>query len=112
MTLLAAFQTLLFRYTSQDDIPVGTSVANHNQVETERLVGLFTNTLVLRTNLSGDPTFRELVRRIREVTLEAFAHQDLPFEKLVEELPSQRELSHSPLFQVMFLLQHGPTANL
>src|SRR5215213_3103607 len=112
MTLLAAFQTLLFRYTSQADIPVGTSVTNHNHVDTERLVGLFTNTLVLRTYLSGDPTFRELLQRVREVTLEDFAHQDLPFEKLVEELQPQRELSHSPLFQVMLLLQHGPAANL
>ena len=112
MTLLAAFQTLLFRYTSQDDIAVGTSVANHGNVETERLVGLFTNTLVLRSDLSGNPSFTELLSRVREMTLEAFAHQDLPFEKLVEELQPQRELSHSPLFQVMLLLQHGPTANL
>jgi amino acid adenylation domain-containing protein len=112
MTLLAAFQTLLLRYTAQDDIPVGTSITNHARVETEPLVGLFSNTLVLRTDLSGNPSFRELLRRVREVTLEAYAHQDLPFEKLVEELQPQRELSHSPLFQVMFVLQHGPAANL
>ncbi|HJP91739.1 MAG TPA: amino acid adenylation domain-containing protein [Pyrinomonadaceae bacterium] len=112
MTLLAAFQTFLFRYTAQDDIAVGTSITNHNQVETERLIGLFINTLVLRTDLLGNPSFRQLLQRVREVTLEAYAHQDLPFEKLVEELQPERELSHSPLFQVMFLLQNGPTASL
>ncbi|HEV8169289.1 MAG TPA: condensation domain-containing protein, partial [Pyrinomonadaceae bacterium] len=112
MTLLAAFQTLLFRYTDQADIAVGTSVTNHGRVETEPLIGLFTNTLVLRTDLSGKPRFRELLQRVREVTLEAFAHQDLPFERLVEELQPERDLSRSPLFQVMFLLQHGPAANL
>ena len=112
MTLLAAFQTLLFRYTGQSDIAVGTSITNHGRVETEPLIGLFTNTLVLRTDLSHKPGFRELLRRVREVTLEAFAHQDLPFEKLVEELQPERDLSRSPLFQVMFLFQHGPAANL
>jgi amino acid adenylation domain-containing protein len=112
MTLLAAFQTLLHRYTAQADITVGTSIANRNRVETEQLIGIFINTLVLRTDLSGNPGFRELMQRVREVTLEAYAHQDLPFEKLVEELQPERELSHSPLFQVMFVLQNAPAATL
>ena len=112
MTLLAAFQALLLRYTAQEDITVGTSVTNRSRVETEPLIGIFINTLVLRTDLAGDPSFRKLLRRVREVTLEAYAHQDLPFEKLVEELQPERELSHSPLFQVMFVLQNEPAATL
>ena len=84
MTLLAAFATLLYRYTGQEDILVGSSIANRNSVETEGLIGCFVNTLVLRTDLSGNPSFRELLRRVRDVTLGAYAHQDLPFEKLVE----------------------------
>jgi amino acid adenylation domain-containing protein len=112
MTLLAAFQTLLYRYTAQEEITVGTSITNRSRVETEPLIGIFVNTLVLRTDLSGNPSFRELLRRVREVTLEAYAHQDLPFEKLVEELQPERELSHSPLFQVMFVLQNAPAATL
>jgi amino acid adenylation domain-containing protein len=112
MTLLAAFQTLLYRYTAQEEITVGTSITNRSRVETEPLIGIFINTLVLRTDLSGNPSFRELLRRVREVTLEAYVHQDLPFEKLVEELQPERELSHSPLFQVMFVLQNAPAVTL
>ena len=108
MTLLAAFQTLLHRYTGQDDIIVGSPIANRNQLEIERLIGFFVNTLVLRTDLSGNPTFRELLKRVREVALGAFVHQDLPFEKLVEELRVSRDLSYNPLFQVMFVLQNAP----
>ncbi|WP_341530410.1 amino acid adenylation domain-containing protein [Nostoc sp. UHCC 0302] len=108
MTLLAAFNTLLYRYTAQKDILVGSSIANRNRAELEGLLGLFVNNLVLRNNLSGNPTFRELLGRVREVTLNAYAHQDLPFEKLVEELQPERDLSRNPLFQVMFILQNAP----
>ena len=101
MTLLAALQTLLHRYTGQDDIIVGSPTANRNQSELEGLIGLFLNMLVLRTDLSGNPTFRELLGRVREVTLGAYANQDAPFEKLVEVLQPSRDLSRSPLFQVM-----------
>lgn len=86
MTLLAAFQTFLYRYTGQEDIIVGTPIAGRNQVEAEGLIGFFVNTLALRTYLSGNPSFQELLGRVREVALGAYAHQDLPFEKLVEEL--------------------------
>ncbi|RMF36691.1 MAG: non-ribosomal peptide synthetase, partial [Chloroflexi bacterium] len=105
MLLLAAFQTLLHRYTGQDDISVGTPIANRNRAEIEGLIGYFANTLVLRTDLSGDPPFRELLKRVREVALGAYAHQDLPFEMLVDALQPERDLSHTPLFQVMFVLQ-------
>ncbi|MCG3161078.1 MAG: Linear gramicidin synthase subunit D [Acidobacteria bacterium] len=105
MTLLAAFKTLLLRYTGQEDILVGTVVANRNRAEIEPLIGFFVNTLALRGDLSGDPSFRELLGRVREMTLGAYAHQDLPFEKLVGEIQPDRDLSHAPLFQVAFQLR-------
>lgn len=108
MLLLAAFQALLHRYTGQDDFIVGTPVANRNRSELEEMIGLFANTLALRADLSGSPTFRNLLHRVRETTLGALAHQDLPFEKLVEELQPARDLSRTPLFQVMFALQQAP----
>jgi amino acid adenylation domain-containing protein len=108
MTLLAAFKVLLQCYTRQDDLVVGTPVANRNRLEIEGLIGFFVNALVLRTDLSGNPSFRELVRRVRKVCVDAYAHQDLPFERLVEELHIERDLSRNPLFQVMFVLQNAP----
>ncbi len=108
MTLLAAFKTLLYRYSGQDDILVGSAIANRNRKEIESLIGFFVNTLVLRTNLSNNPTFRELLGRVRETTLAAYAHQDVPFEQLVEELQPPRDTSHTPVFQVMFVLQNAP----
>ncbi len=104
MTFLAAFMVLLQRYTSQDDLVIGTPVANRNRLETEGLIGFFVNALVLRTDLSGNPSFRELLGRVREVCLGAYGHQDLPFDRLVEVLQVKRELSRNPLFQVMFVL--------
>ena len=110
MTLLAGFQALLHRYTAQHDILVGSPIANRTQTATESLIGFFVNTLVLRANFHGDPTFRDIVRQSREVCLAAYAHQDVPFEKLVEELQPDRDLSHSPLFQVAFVYQSQPVA--
>jgi amino acid adenylation domain-containing protein len=112
MTLLTAFNILLHRYSGQDDILVGTPVANRNLPELENLIGVFINTVVLRINLFGDPGFHELLRRVREVSLEAYAHQDLPFEKLVEELNPKRDLSRTPIFQVVFNLQNSPMPKL
>ena len=108
MTLLAAFKVLLHCYTRQDDVIVGTPVANRNRLEIEGLIGFFVNALVLRTDLSGNPNFRELLRRVRKVCVDAYAHQDLPFERLVDELHIERDLSRNPLFQVMFVLQNAP----
>src|SRR5215831_19273094 len=108
MTLLAAFQLLLHRYTDQDDIVVGSLIANRNRVETEGLIGFFVNTLVLRTDFSGNPSFRELLERVRAVALGAYSHQDLPFEKLLEALQPPRDLSRTPLFQALFVLQNTP----
>ena len=108
MTLLAAFKILLHRYTGQSEIVVGSSIANRNRLETKELIGLFVNTLVMRIDLSGDPSFKELLEQVRKVTLEAYANQDLPFEMLVEELQPQRDLSRNPLFQVMFAFQNTP----
>jgi acyl carrier protein len=108
MLLLAAWQTLLHRYTHQDDIVVGADMANRNRRETEDLIGFFVNMLVMRTDLSGDPTFRELLARVREVAFGAYAHQDLPFEKLVEEMGVERDLARNPLFQVVLVLQNTP----
>ena len=112
MTLLAAFQTLLHRYSGQREIVVGTDVANRNYAETETLIGFFVNQLVLRVDMGGEPTFVELLRRVKEVCLGAYAHQDVPFEKLVEELQPERDLSRSPLFQVKLVLQNTPRESL
>jgi hypothetical protein len=108
MTLFAAFQTLLFRYTGQADIVVGTPVAGRTRGETEDLIGFFINTLALRTRLSGDLTFHELLKQVHQVCLDGYAHQDMPFEKVVEELAPERRMSHTPLFQIMFALQNVP----
>jgi len=102
MVLLAAFQALLYRYTGQSDIRVGVPIANRNRVETERLIGFFVNTQVLKADISGELSFVELLQQVKQAALEAQAHQDLPFEQLVEALQPERSLSHSPLFQVMF----------
>ncbi|HXQ74120.1 MAG TPA: condensation domain-containing protein, partial [Pyrinomonadaceae bacterium] len=112
MLLLAAFKALLCRYTGQDEIVIGVPIANRNNIETENLIGFFVNTLVMRTDLSGDPHFPDLLARVRKVTLEAYAHQDLPFEVLVEDLQPERSLSRNPLFQVMFQLENTPKEEL
>jgi non-ribosomal peptide synthetase component F len=108
MTLLAAFNTLLYRFSGDEDIAVGSPVAGRSHVELERLIGFFTNTLVLRTRLGGNPTFRDLIKRVREGTAGALAHQELPFEKLVECLHVRNDPSFNPLFQVNFRAQAEP----
>ena len=112
MTLLAAFQLLLKRYTGQDDVVVGSPVAGRTRPETEGLIGFFVNMLVLRSQLSGNPTFRELLARVRETALAAYEHQDIPFEKLVEELNPGRGQGETPLFQVAFAVQNVPRSKL
>ncbi|MEH2261607.1 amino acid adenylation domain-containing protein [Nostoc sp.] len=112
MALLAAFDTLLYRYTGQSDILVGSPIANRDRSEIEGLIGFFVNTLVMRTDLSGNPSFSELLTRVREVALSAYTHQNLPFEMLVEALQPERDLSHTPLFQVMFFLQNAPMSEV
>ncbi|QFZ12020.1 non-ribosomal peptide synthetase [Anabaena sp. YBS01] len=112
MTLLAAFDTLLYRYTGQEDILVGSPIANRDRSEIEGLIGFFVNTLVMRANLAGNPSFCELLTRVREMAMEAYSHQHLPFEMLVEALQPERDLSHTPLFQVMFVLQNAPTSQV
>lgn len=106
MVLLSAYQVLLQRFTGEFDLPVGSAIANRNRAEVERVVGFFANNIVLRGDLSGDPTVRELIGRTREVALKAYAHQDMPFDMLVDALATRRSLDHSPLFQVMFVLQN------
>ncbi|GJD16875.1 non-ribosomal peptide synthetase [Rivularia sp. IAM M-261] len=112
MTLLTAFKILLYRYTGQTDILVGSPIANRNRAEIESLIGFFVNVFVLRTNLSGNQNFLDLLACVKSTALEAYVHQDLPFEKLVEELQPSRDLSYNPLFQVMFVLQNVPKPNL
>jgi amino acid adenylation domain-containing protein len=108
MTLLAAFSMLLARYSGQEDLVIGSPIAGRNRAEVERLIGFFVNTLALRTDLTGNVTFRQLLVRVRETCLKAYAHQDVPFEKLVEELKPERDASRNPIFQVMFALQNVP----
>jgi amino acid adenylation domain-containing protein len=112
MTLLAAYDTLLYRYTGAVDILVGSPIANRDRSEIEGLIGFFVNTLVMRSNLAGNPRFRELLSRVQEVALGAYSHQNLPFEILVEALQPERDLSHTPLFQVMFVLQNASTSEV
>jgi hypothetical protein len=108
MVLMAAFQTVLHRYSEQDDVAVGTLVSGRNRAELEDLIGCFINAVTLRTDFAGEPTFRELLARVRQVALEAYAHDDVPFEKVVEALQPRRDLGRAPLFQVMLVLQGTP----
>ena len=108
MVLLAGFETLLGIYSGAEDLAVGTPIAGRNRAELEGLIGFFVNSLVLRGDLSGDPSFVDLLGRVREDTLSGYTHQDLPFEKLVEEVKPERSRAHSPIFQVMFALQNAP----
>ena len=108
MTLLAVFYVLIYRYSGQEDVVVGSPIANRNRTEIEGLIGFFVNTIILRADFSGTPTFKEFLLRVRDVCLDAYAHQDLPFERLVQELQPERDVSRNPLFQVMFVLQNAP----
>ncbi|WP_313930037.1 non-ribosomal peptide synthetase [Trichocoleus sp. FACHB-262] len=112
MTLLAAFKVLLYRYSGQTDLLVGSPIANRNQPALENLMGCFVNTIVLRTELSGNPSFQELLKRVRRVALDAYLHQDLPFDQLVQQLHSDRDISRNPLFQTWFSLQNMPASSL
>ncbi|MFP2913751.1 condensation domain-containing protein, partial [Pyxidicoccus sp. 3LFB2] len=112
MTLLAGFQLLLSRYSGQDDVVVGAPIAGRNRAETEGLIGFFVNTLALRSRIDSDASFAELLAQVKQTTLGAYEHQDVPFEKLVEELRPERSLSYSPLFQVMLAVQNTPTSAL
>jgi acyl carrier protein len=112
MTLMAAFVTLLHRYSGESDVVIGSPIANRNHSEIESLIGFFVNTLVLRTRLEDNPSFEQLLKQVRETTLKAYEHQDLPFEQIVEALQPQRSMSHSPLFQVMFVLQNTPMGEI
>jgi non-ribosomal peptide synthetase component F len=112
MALLAAFQALLHRYSGQDDVAVGSPVAGRGRAETEGLIGFFVNTLVLRGDLAGGPAFRQLLRRTRRAAIDAYAHQDLPFERLVAALQPGRDPGRPPLFRVMFALQNAPLPSL
>src|SRR5919202_2166344 len=112
MTLLATFAILLHWYTGQNDIVIGTDVANRNRAETEELIGFFINQLVLRTDLFGNPSFQDLLGQVREVTLGAYDHQDLPFDNLIDSLKPERDLSRTLLFQVKFTLQNTPMPSL
>jgi aspartate racemase len=112
MALLAAFGVVMGRAVGQDDFLIGTDVAGRNHAATEKLIGFFVNQLVLRVDLSGNPTFRELLQRIRQTTLDAYARQDVPFEKLVDQISPERTLARSPLFQVKLVLQNTPRESL
>jgi non-ribosomal peptide synthetase component F len=112
MTLLATFEILLMRYTKQEDLIVGTAIANRNRGETEGMIGFFINMLALRTDLSGDPSFRDLLKQVREAALGAYAHQDMPFERLVEEFVPDRASSQTPLVQVAFGFNNAPRQEL
>merc|ERR1712131_373472 len=105
MTLLAVFKVLLSRYSGQESIAVGSPISNRNRREIEGLIGFFVNSLVMYTDLGGNPSFTEVLNRVKQTALEAYGHQDIPFEKLVEELQPERALSQNPLCQVMFAVQ-------
>ncbi|PSB55138.1 non-ribosomal peptide synthetase, partial [Chamaesiphon polymorphus] len=111
MTLMAAFATLLYRYSGESDVVIGSPIANRNRSEIEPLIGFFVNTLVLRTKLEAELSFEQLLKQVRANTLTAYEHQDVPFEQIVEALQPQRSMSHSPLFQVMFVLQNTPMSD-
>ena len=108
MTLIAAFQAMLSKYSGEEQIVVGTDLANRTMPETERMIGFFINLLAVRTDLSGNPTFRELLRRVRERLLEAYAHQEVPFPKGVPEIQPERTTTHNPIVQVLFVMQNAP----